>query len=120
MILFGFGRFVGFVVGTVAIRAVTNAAAMSIEIHTIAIHGDDVVTATTTTALLECEQLLGFLYIANAARRFRGIEWEMDFRDDRRRMRSGMWLSPLFTLIQIDIVYCMVLNVAIDDAAIIM
>lgn len=114
VILFGFGLFVGFVVAATAAAAIANTTAMPVVVHTIAIHGDNVVAiASIASTLLEREQRLRLLDGPNAARRFRSIEWKMDFSGDRRRMRC----RTLFALVQIDIVYRMMLRdgVAVDD-----
>lgn len=118
MIFFGFGRFLALAVvgaAAAATTAITHTTAMPIVVDTVPFHCNDVVAAVAAT-LFEREQRLGFLNGPNTARRFRSIEWEMDFCGERRRMRRRRtMLRPLFTLVQIDVIYRILLDVAKDD-----
>lgn len=120
VIFFCFGRFVALVVvgatatAAAATTAVTHTTAMPIIVDTVPFHCNDVV-ATIAATLFECEKRLSFLNGPNTTRRFRSIEWEMNFRGERCRVRCRTLLRPLFTLIQIDVIYRMMLDVANDD-----
>lgn len=110
-ILFGFGRWFIAFDGT-ATAAITNTTPMSIVVHTIAIHCYDVIAGSTTATrpiFLERKLLVALCHRSNASRWFRSIEWKMDFRNNRCRMRCTTWMIPFLTFIQIDVVHRMML-----------